>query len=52
MPDVDILLGVPHIVAVDNLLNLLPPKSDMDRYVATWFNIMEQTRGMVIESDG
>ncbi|KAL9097597.1 MAG: hypothetical protein Q9165_000494 [Trypethelium subeluteriae] len=43
--EVDVLLGTPRILSLQDLLNLLPPKVEMDRFVAAWFNIMEPTRG-------
>ena len=45
IPEVDVLLGFPHILSLQDLLKLLPSKPDMDRYVATWFNVMEPSRG-------
>ncbi|KAF2236093.1 hypothetical protein EV356DRAFT_498937 [Viridothelium virens] len=42
--EVDVLLGTPRILSIPALLNLLPPKADMDRFVAAWFNIMEPAR--------
>ena len=51
VPDVDVFLGAPQIFSIHELLNSLPSKVEMDRFVAQWFNIMEPTRGIVLERD-
>ncbi|KAI9659037.1 MAG: hypothetical protein M1821_001997 [Bathelium mastoideum] len=47
IPDVDIFMGVPQIFSTQVLQNLLPPKAEMDRFVAAWFNVNDPTRVVV-----
>ena len=43
----DVIFGVSPAYTKQDLINLLPPKADLDRYVSTWFNAPDPLRGEV-----
>ena len=44
---VDMIIVPSSITSKQDLVQKLPPKPELDRFLATWFNAMDPTRGEV-----
>lgn len=46
IPAIDVMLGASATLSQGELVSFLPPRADVDRFVAAWFNAEDPTRGM------
>lgn len=44
IPAADIFVGIPHLYTLQDLLELLPSRVEIDRYIASWFNLRDPCR--------